>query len=69
MKKLNLKNNPNERLAILLNAFIMLSEEKTNSKFIASSLKKYIKKEDMRKIKHAKKLLEATIKEAEKWTD
>ena len=69
MMRLISKKSPNERLAILLSAFIVLSDENTNPKLVISSLKKYIKESDHRKFKKARKIMEATFKEVEKWKD
>jgi len=60
--------NQDERLAILINALIILSDEKASGKHVASKLKKYIKKDDIKNLKKAKKILESTFREAEKWT-
>jgi len=60
--------NQDERLAILINALIILSDENTSGKQVASKLKKYIKKDDMKNLQKAKKILESTFREAEKWT-
>jgi len=60
--------NQDERLAILINALIILSDENISGKQVASKLKKYIKKDDMKNLQKAKKILESTFREAEKWT-
>jgi len=60
--------NQDERLAILINALIILSDENASGKHVANKLKKYMKKEDAKNLKKAKKIIESTFKEVEKWT-